>query len=484
MAQNASLFSELNLGQRAALVFGVLGVLGVSLAGYLWLNRVDYQPIYRDLNQADAAKVIAELKERKVPYELADGGSTVLVDSSQAEELKVTMADSKLSIGGGEGFELFDDIDYGMTEFAQKINYQRALQGEISRTLVGLKEIRYARVHLVLPEKALFQAAREAPKASITLLQEPGEQLSADQVRGIQELVASAVEGMEPGNVTLLDEAGMVLSRSRFDDDEGMGSRLEQKQDMERYLGVKTARILDQVFGPGKAVVNIDVSLSYDQVQVTRESYQPAEKNPEAGLLERSRVQRQYKDREREGGTGNSKNPLYSETTEYDYRIGKSVEQVVKSTGAVERLTVSVMVPDSTGEDTLAALRELVANAVGLRPERGDDIRIFALPMAEFKQLQLPAESVPGEGERPAPAAPAASGPQPGATDGDGSAPDPLLFGIGILLLLGLASLPFVLGGRAASGARLSAEERNALLAEVRAWLDEDAAQRPAGEQA
>ncbi|MFT5334635.1 MAG: flagellar M-ring protein FliF, partial [Halioglobus sp.] len=281
MAQGNDMFSDLTVGQKSSLGLAAAALFGLSVFMYGWTFQTEFSPLYDNLNEEDAAKVLLQLQEMKVPYELANDGHTVLVGSEKLQETRVLLDGGSLSIKGGEGFELFDNIDYGMTEFAQKINYQRAMQGEISRTIIGLQEVRYARVHLVLPEKGLFQKSVTAPKASITIVQEPGYVLSRSQITGIQKLVASAVEDMEPNFVTLINEQGVLLSQNQQQDESGVGSKLGHKQEAEQYLVTKTAKILNQMFGYGNAVVNIDVSLNYDQVQLTRETFLPGGESDE-----------------------------------------------------------------------------------------------------------------------------------------------------------------------------------------------------------
>ena len=242
------------------------------------------------------------------------------------------------------------------------------------------------------------------------------------------------------------------------------------------YTHVSVVPILNQVFGPGLAVVNIDASLSYDQVQLTRETYEPSQEKPEAGLLAHSKVQRQYQENNRETSDKKSGSPLASETLEYDYRLGKSVEQVVRSIGAVERLTVSVMVPDSTPVETLNALRQLVGNAVGLRIERGDSIEIFALPSAEIEGLQFQVAELggkPGESDKSPVKLPAAAVPP-------SDKPVDLMWSylpymLSLLLLLALLAIPFMIAGRKPQPvSTLNEEQREVLLAEVRTWLEEE----------
>jgi len=389
-----------------------------------------------------------------------------------------------LAIRGGEGFELFDNADFGMTEYVQKINYQRALQGELSRTINGLAEVRYARVHLVLPEESLFSDTDNEPKASVTLVNEAGMFLSSSQVSGIQQLVASAVDALSSDNVTVLNDQGLVLSQQRPGEDDGQMMVLDSKQEIENYLGFKAGRILDQLYGQGAALVNIDVTLSRDQVQLTREQWSSPEQPGSGGIVAQSRTQREYSALNEDGSDAAAAN-LASEVVEVDYRIDKSVEQIVQGQGNIVRMTVSVMVPANTSDEQLLAVSQLIATAVGLQESRGDEISIFAMPDLAVEDSDADSQaSVPGEQVQPGtvltagiPINLAETGAAPAATPLDrllGTVP-PLVLILGAVLIAILLLVVIVaLVGRSSSPqeAALSAEQRQALLADVKGWLN------------
>src|SRR5262249_10524727 len=174
---------------------------------------------------------------------------------------------------GTVGFEIFNNSDFGMTEFAQKINYQRALQGELARTIMSIEEVKHARVHLAFPEGGLLKKNAAQPKASVTLALRGDGHLRSEQIVGIQRLVAASVPEMDPHAVTVLDQQGVALSRvaDERDDAGGISGRLELKKSTEVYLAKKAIEVLDRTFGPGQAIVSVDVTLSQDQVKTTRE---------------------------------------------------------------------------------------------------------------------------------------------------------------------------------------------------------------------
>ncbi|MCX7274072.1 MAG: flagellar basal-body MS-ring/collar protein FliF [Burkholderiales bacterium] len=201
-------------GARAGLVGGVLLILAIVAYFAMSVLRVDYQTLFADLDPQDAASMVAELDKLHVPYRLNAEGTAIQVDSAQVHALRLKLMGKSSAMRGGVGFEIFNNTDFGMTEFAQKINYQRALQGELTRTIQSLDEVKTARVHLVLPESGLFKKNGQKPKASITLAMKDGRSLPPEQVLGIQRLVAAAVPEIEPGAVTIADHQGVTLTRA------------------------------------------------------------------------------------------------------------------------------------------------------------------------------------------------------------------------------------------------------------------------------
>ena len=465
--------SGLSTGQRVSLGMGVLLIGGLCAGLYMFAYRSHMEPLYTDLIDQDAAKVIAQLDEMKVAHALSPDGKSILVDSTVAGETRLRIDGSNLGMNGGQGFELFDNADYGMTEFVQKINYQRALQGEIARTVMGLGVVRQARVHLVLPEHGLFEQAQTAPKASVSVVQEPQRLLNVSQIAGIQQLVASAVDGMDAESVTVIDERGVVLTEPHAQDRKGGGAHLGRKQEIEEYLTQKAATILDQLYDPGVAVVNIDVTLVNEQVQLTRETYNSPEKSGQGGIAAKSKTQRKFA-----GGAddyGNEgKKQLASEVVETDYRVDKKVEQVVKGEGAIERMTVSVMVPRAVDAVTLKAIRQLVANAVGLRESRGDAIEVSSLPVAPAASstdgVTASAAVAPGVARAPV------GRTTPQADSGWSFAARALL----VALVLAVVGALYAFSRRTPAAApALPAGEREALLRDVKRWFEGDAASAP-----
>ena len=380
------------LGQsaRIGLFAGLAIIFLATTAASWWLFKTDFQVLFSELKPQDAAVMTAELDKLKIPYKLDDGGAVILVDKAQVHATRIKVMGKDLPLHGAVGFELFNNSDFGMTEFAQKINYQRALQGELTRTILSLSEIRDVRVHLALPEQGLFKQASAKPKAAITVTLRDGQTLRAEQVNGIQRLVAAATPGMTAQDVTVLDKQGVALSRLAEDSTEssaapGAGSgnaRLELKRDTEAQLVRKATAVLDKAFGQGQALASIDVTLSMDQVRTTTEDVIPSASRTadSKGVVVKERESvRDANMAPLEGVKTGSAGVGGSNQREVDYQVGRRVEQVVSLAGAVRRIQVVAVVRQNLDGIQEEKLRRLLAAAVGASIERGDTVVVQSL---------------------------------------------------------------------------------------------------------
>ena len=391
--------SSLGTLAQAALVL----MIAVALVGCLALAwrmlAPDYQVLFSDLDTQDAAAIVAELERMKVAHRLQDDGRTVLVDREDVHRTRLKLMSKGVNLRGTVGFELFSDSDFGMTEFAQKINYQRAMQGELARTIMALEEVRAARVHLVIPDSGLLRRGDAHGKASVTITARPGKQLQAAQVLGIQRLVAAAVPQIEPAAVTVLDSRGLTLSvndaEQQAGDASGAGgseARLELKRQMEAYLTSKAAAVLDRAVGRGRAIVSVDAILHQDAVKVTEEKVLVTPGGNGEGAVVRSKQTTQAEGRSPGAGTaqaaavvqssehaGGSPPRNESSTNEVEFQHGRRVEQMVSSPGAIKRLSVGIVLPEALQAPQLQKLTEVVSMAVGLNAARGDGIAIYSL---------------------------------------------------------------------------------------------------------
>ncbi|WP_322026139.1 flagellar basal-body MS-ring/collar protein FliF [Burkholderia sp. BCC1977] len=398
-------FSDAPPGRQLAWIAGLVALIAaVAFAGY-WALRPSYQVLFSDLKPQDAAAIIAELERQKVPFRIDEASHAILVPDGDTRATRLKLMSADLRLRGTVGFELFNNSDLGLTDFAQKVNYQRALQGELARTIMSLDEIDMARVHLTLPESSIFRRVDDRPKASVALFARDGQTLTPDTIGGIQRLIAAAIPQMAPADVTVVDQRGGPVNSRESDLDD---PHYALKHAIEREYVRKITGQIAPLIGALHATVSVDAALDFDQVRTTRESgisqpivndngtvpALPAGKQalPPAGLP-----------------------PLPSPAAANDgTRSERRVEQIVSAPGAIKRLSVGIVVDGALPDDALERLRTVASAAVGANTARGDTVSAFASRRAAHpssSQLLAPVPVVPGDhAARPAhPAHPANS---------------------------------------------------------------------------
>lgn len=418
-----STWKSLSLVQRAALA----GVLVAVFIGILLVARLAGQPSYTvlfaNLEPEDAGAVTGKLRELKVPYRLSQGGRTIEVASDKVYDLRLALATEGLPRGGSVGFELFDKTNLGATEFTQRLNYQRALQGELTRTINRLEGVVESRVHIALPERRLFSEQEEPITASVLLHLRPGYQLSAPQVAGIVHLVSSSVEGLKPQNVTVIDPHGELLSRGG-NPSLLSGSQIELQEAYERRLEAQLRRLADQVLGPGKAAIRVSADLNWDQMETTSETYRPSGPNGQnLPIEEQVRIETYGRRLGRLAGgapgvasnlgrpvpasgspAGSEPGQYNSSDTQQRYVVNKVVERRIAAPGKIRRLSIAVLLDGTISRVQQAALRNAFAAAAGLDLEppaaggRGD--RIEVLPIAFDRSAETQASRAAAEAAR------------------------------------------------------------------------------------
>lgn len=432
-----------------------------------WALHPPYGVLFRDLREADAAEIVAALDQQQVPHRMADGGSTILVPDDRVYESRMKLVSQGVPKGNSVGFELFKDSDYGVTEFAQKVNFQRALQGELERTIESLDEVTSARVHLTLRRASLFEDDKTPAKASVTLTLKSGRHVDANQVTGIQRLVASAVDGLEPSSVVVLDDRGAPLVSTAGGSAQAAASEvLDQQAKAEQDLRNRATQLLNQAL-PGQAFsVSVDVALNYDHIKRVSEHLiaQGKDGNGLLSHLKTNSTGRLTGDPEPDGNRPSSA----SIGQESDYAHGREQEEYESAPGRIQRITVGVVVPTGLPQAQVTRLEDVVAAGLGLDLTRGDRVRI-----AGFATAQQPTALAPPAPAMPAihvAATPALSSP------GIGHLPTPLwsmaiLAGVALLTALGFA----LSIRRQEVTPRLTREERDDLLRKMTAWVEEGA---------
>lgn len=250
-----------------ALAFALLFALLLGL--YFSFFKTTYRVLFTNLRASDAATIVADLDKKKTPYRLQDQGATILVPSKVVDATRLDEMSEELPIKGTVGFELFNKSDMGLTEFAQKINYQRALQGELARTIMTIDAVDSARVHLSIPEPTIFRDDRRPPKASVTIVTRPGKQLSPGAVAGVRRLIAAAVPDLELSSVVILDEQGNVLAGDVQPESAKPSPQLQQRRAIEQYYTALVRQVLDRDYPNANAEVTIPSAptLSVDDTQ-------------------------------------------------------------------------------------------------------------------------------------------------------------------------------------------------------------------------
>lgn len=349
--------------------------------------------------------VVAALDKQKIPYVIAQDGKSILVSKDTLYKTRMKLMGDGLPLHGGVGLELFNNNEFGTTEFAQRVNYQRALQGELARTIMGFDEVQAARVHLVLPEGNLLRRRGTNAKASVWVTLRGNSALTQEQVNGIQRLVAASVPEIEPTAVTVINHRGVALSsNNQYADGFYVSSaNLQIKKEIEAYFSHKVAGVLDEVLGPGNAAVAVDATLDYSQVKTTREIVLPAA-NKETGVLVRQRERSSGNDPASPASFVHStaiaaQAPVPAPTSkvlENDYQTGKEIQQIVSAPGTLKRLNVGIVTPQKLPDASIARLQEVIAMAVGLDLARGDAI-VFSV----IDPLSTPTPSQAGAAAQP-----------------------------------------------------------------------------------
>ncbi len=407
-------FMALSPGKRMT----IAGVALLSVAAFAMLifvaNRTDYRPLFTNLTVEDAGEIVKKLKDAKTPYQITSDGKGILVPADKVYELRLSLASDGLPQGGGVGFEIFDRKSFGMTEFVQKLNYQRALQGELSRTISQLNGVEQARIHLVIPEKSLFKENEKPATASVVLKMKSNRSLRDSEVQGVVHLVASAIEGMDPDHVTVLDSRGKILSAGNGSSDptSKMTSAMQETQrSYEKNLEERIQSLLDRVVGAGKSVARVSATFDFKQVERVEEKFDPEtiavrseQRTEEKGASTTMNagvpgVQTNLgRNTPAAGSTaGGSKN---DETLNYE--VSRSTAKIIEPVGALSKVSVAVLVDGKyeplaaakegqavkakytpRSPDEMQKIESLVKSTVGFNTERGDQLTVQNIPFQD-----------------------------------------------------------------------------------------------------
>ncbi len=407
-------FMALSAGKRM-LIASVVFLAAIAFAVLIFVaNRTDYRPLFTNLSSEDAGEIVKKLKEAKTPYQITPDGKGIMVPSDKVYELRMSLASEGLPQGGGVGFEIFDRKNFGMTEFVQKLNYQRALQGELSRTISQIAGVEQARVHLVIPEKSLFKESEKPATASIVLKMKSNRALRDSEVQGVVHLVSSSIEGMDPEHVTILDSRGKILSKGGSSDPTArMTSAMQETQRAyEKNVEERIQSLLDRIVGGGKSVARVTATFDFKQVERVEEKFDPEsiavrseQRTEEKGASSTSGagvpgVQTNLAKAAPAAATSSGGGSKNDETLNYE--VSRSTAKIIEPVGALSKISVAVLVdgkyeaPPAVKDgqtakakytprspDELQKIETLVKSAVGFNGERGDQLSLQNIPFQD-----------------------------------------------------------------------------------------------------
>ena len=426
-----TMFKEMSMIRKVLLGGLVLVVVAGFITMFVWANKTPYKAAYSGLSQEDAAAVVEVLKSANTPYRLTGDGTTILVPDTMVYDVRLTMAKEGIPKGAGVGYEIFDKSDFGTTEFVQKINKKRALQGELARTIAAFEAVKNAKVMIVLPKESVFVEETKQPSASILL--ELIADLKKDEVAAIAHLVASSVQDLTPKLVTVVDTAGRILfegkseeEQARIDAESLADAQYQHKVRFEENLTRRIQTMLERIVGADKAIVRVTSEMDFSKNNMNEEIYDPFERG---GEFIRSRKNRAEKvvQLDEQIGTPSSVNPITDEDQTGDknrerinkrddtvnYEISRRVRETQKPMAELTRLSVAAVIDgkyelqtDDKGNtkrvymprsaEEMTQFQSIVSRAMGYNEERNDQVSMECFPFASIDDMQGTEEKLTG----------------------------------------------------------------------------------------
>lgn len=428
-----ALLSRLRANPRLTLFVAMAAVIALAIVLLLWARQPEYRVLYNNLSDQDGGEVVAQLKQMNIPYHLSESGSAITVPADSVREVRMQLAQQGLPRGGAVGFELLDQEKFGISQFSEQVNYQRALEGELSRTIESLGTVRSARVHLAIPKPSLFMREKKTPTASVTLSLMPGRALDNGQVNAITWMVASAVPELPAGNVTVVDQSGRLLSQNGGDAQSLNASQLKFTSEIESEYQRRIQSILAPVVGSANVHAQVTAQLDFDTKEQTLENYKPNADKPEnmairsrqsssseqggsqtiggvPGALSNQPTPAARADIEKPAPAGAQKaagktagsatataqgaSGNYSQHKDdiTNYEVDRTLTHIKARTGEIKRLSVAVVVnylPDAKGKPAaltkkrLDEITALVRESMGFSEARGDTLNVVNAPFTQ-----------------------------------------------------------------------------------------------------
>lgn len=402
------IWGQLGASQRVTVLAATFVLVAGLVAAAMWSSHADYGLLYGGLSDAESAKVAAALDDAKVPYKIGSGGA-IMVPADKVYAMRMQLASKGIPQGDGVGFEIFDKPNFGISDFVQRANYLRALQGELARTISQLDEVAAARVMIVLPENRLLLDKDKFPTASVFVKVHGNSPLAPQTINSIRFLVANSVEGLKPNHVAVVDNLGNTEEIADNDSLAGLSSsQLATRRNLEQYLSKKAQDMLEAVLGPGQAIVRVSAEVNYDTTTTTQEKYDPDgqvvktqtkndEQNDTATAQNTTPTGISANTVSETNSTVASAAPVNSSknhktTSTIEYEIGKTTSAITQTAGGIKRLSAAVTVAqqmEGTGTDRkpivrspeeIDKLKRIVSSALGTDAMRGDTIELAELP--------------------------------------------------------------------------------------------------------
>ena len=418
-------------GRKIMMVFGVAAVVAAMGAVWMWGQQPDYRVLFSNFSDRDGGAIVAELEKMNIPYKFAEGGGAVLVPASQVYDARLKLASQGLPKGGNVGFELMENQKLGSSQFVERVNFQRAMEGELARSIESVASVQAARVHLAMPKDSVFVSEQKAPTASVLLNLHPGRTLDTQQVSAIVHLVASSVPELPVKNVTIVDQNGNLLSDTdKATSINGMDpSQIKYVQDMQRNIAKRIESIITPIVGPNNVRAEATADVDFSRSEQAVESYKPNQ-TPEAMVVRSQQTSESTNGAAAAGGVpgaltnqppvpatapisaagqaagaGQAASPTASirKDATVNYEIDKTIQYVQQGSGGLKRLSVAVVVnykktTDKDGKVSMKPLSEaettqitnLVKEAMGFNQERGDTLNVVNSPFATTEQEAIP----------------------------------------------------------------------------------------------
>ena len=405
-------FAELPPNRKLLIMVAVAALLAIIIGSVLWSREPEYKPLFSNLSDRDGGAVIESLQKLNIPYKMAEGGGAILVPAESVYDARLKLASQGLPKGGTVGFDLMDNMKIGVTQFQENVAYQRALEGEITRTIEAISSVKSARVHLAMPKETVFVRDQQKPSASILVNLHPGRKLNEEQVDAIVHLVASSVPEMPAKGVTIVDQDSNLLTGEKKKNPFGMDSpEMEYTLGIEQTYVKRIEGILTPITGPGNVRAQVAVDLDFSEVEQTAEAYRPNPEPDQAAIRSRQTSETLGDGTGAAGVPGALSNqppgaatapitvtptkpgatpivPLHKEATT-NYEVDKTISHVKKQVGAVKRLSVAVVVNNKVDKDRkgrtifrpfsqqeLSQVYNLTKEAMGFNGGRGDTLNV------------------------------------------------------------------------------------------------------------